>query len=64
MGGENTAAAVTTTSAFKSVEHMVEVTAKRRVFWVTSVTSVTPIPTLKVILRSTWYSLDGGPSQG
>ena len=44
MGGENTA--VTTTSSFKSVEHVIEVTAKRRLFLVTS---VTPIPTLKMI---------------
>ena len=45
MGGENTAA-VTTTSYFESVEHVVEVTAKSRLILVTS---VTPIPTLKVI---------------
>ena len=47
MGGENTA--VTTTSSFKSVEHVqvcvVEVTAKRLLFLVTS---VTPISTLKM----------------
>ena len=42
MGGENTA---TRSSSFKSVEHVVEVTAKRRLF---QVTSVTPISTLKV----------------
>ena len=41
MGGENTA-----TSCFKSVEHVVEVTAKRRLFLVTS---VTPISTLKKV---------------
>ena len=41
---------------------MVEVTAKRRLF---SVTSFTPIPTLKVIPVSGMPgSLDGGPSQG
>ena len=52
MGGENTA---TINSYFNSVEHVVEVTAKRRLFLVTS---VTPMSTLKM------YSLDGGPSPG
>ena len=47
MGGENTA----TTSSFKSVEHAVEVTAKRRLFLVAS---VTPIPTLKVMPGIVW----------
>ena len=42
MGGEHTA----TTSSFKSVEQVVEVTAKRRLFLVTS---VTPISTLKMV---------------
>ena len=42
MGGEST----TTTSYFKRVEHVVEVTAKRGLFLVTS---VTPIPTLKMV---------------
>ena len=42
MGGENKA----TKSYFKSVEHVVEVTAKRRLLLVTS---VTPIPTLKMV---------------
>ena len=41
MGGENTAA-----SSFKSVEHVVEVKAKRRLFLVTP---VTPISTLKMV---------------
>ena len=44
-----------THTASSSVEHVVEVTAKRLLFLVTS---VTPISTLKK------YSLDGGPSQG
>ena len=44
MGGENTA--VTTTNLVESVEHVVEVTAKGRLFLVTS---VTPISTLKMV---------------
>ena len=47
MGGENTAP----TSDFKSVEHVAGVTAKRRLFLVTS---VTPIPTLRVIPGTVW----------
>ena len=42
MGGENTA-----TSYFKSVEHVVEVTTKRRLFLVTS---VTPISTQTMVV--------------
>ena len=51
MGEENT----TMRRSFNSVEHVVEVTAKRRLFLVMS---VTPMSTLKM------YSLDGGPSPG
>ena len=45
MGGENTAV-VASTSSFKSVEHVVEVTARERLFLGTS---VTPIPTQKMV---------------
>ena len=51
MGEENT----TMRRSFNSVEHVVEVTAKRRLFLVTS---VTPISTLKMVY------LDGGPPHG
>ena len=45
MGGENTA------TSFKSVEHVVEATAKRRLFLVTS---VTPISTIKMVYFEVW----------
>ena len=52
MGGKNSFKH----TASSSVDHMVQVTVKRRLFLTTS---VIPISRLKIV-----YSLDGGPSQG
>ena len=56
MGGENTVA--TTTSSFKSVEHVIESDSKETA--VSGHASHTDTHTQS----DSWYSLDGGPSQG
>ena len=58
MGGENTAATI----YFKSVEHVVKVTAKRRLFLVTSVTPrpVTGLSVSRILGKNRNYLLAAG----